>query len=184
MRCEPGNRKSSFADQSAGLAFCQRAVDVIFCDDTVWATFAVLDVLMATLAATFTTSMRVATAGISIEMSFDSSLFWSLSSTRAIMGVTCGELAIQDIRKDIIGDKSHHPGFGPWGLGSPAPGPTWSVLRPSARCCSVWSVPRLAHVRCPACSSFVETACRDEPAGRAAGHCCRTAIADSCRCHV
>ena len=35
------------------------------------------------------------------------------------------------------------------------------------------------HVRGPACSSFVETACRDEPAGRAAGHCCRTAIADS-----
>jgi hypothetical protein len=83
LRCEPGNRKSSFADQSAGLAFCQRAVDVIFCDDTVWATFATPDVLMATLAATFTTSMRVAAAGIAIEISFSEQPFFGHFPHRA-----------------------------------------------------------------------------------------------------
>jgi hypothetical protein len=52
------------------------------------------------------------------------------------MGVTCGELAIQDVRKDIIGDMSHHPGFGPWGLGSPALVPrAWSdLVRPPTVC--------------------------------------------------
>ena len=122
--------------------------------------------------------------------------FLVTSPNRAIMGVTCSALAIQD----IIGDMSHHPGFGPWGLGSPAPlvrlGPTPPTVWGLAAAASGWSSKQACkqfvcaylgtcvvstnqlaclsgpclgsptcHVRFPACSPFVETAYRDEPAG-------------------